>query len=206
MKLLMKAFWLVPKVLRRVLMLASRSLFGAHGRNLYFDPFGLYIYPNIFVGDDVSLGWKPTMFAVQSKIIIGNKVMFGPEVMIMAGNHNWSVVGKYMRDVEVKRPSDDQDVIIEDDVWVGARAIVLKGVRVGRGSVVGAGAIVTKNVPPYCIVAGIPARVVGRRFTLEQALAHEKALFQEKDRFSVAVLQHLAEPQLDAKKAPAQAV
>ena len=52
-------------------------------------------------------------------------------------------------------------VFIEDDVFIGARAMVLKGVRIGKGAVVGAGAVVTKDVPPNAIVAGNPARVVG---------------------------------------------
>ena len=54
-------------------------------------------------------------------------------------------------------------VVIEDDVWVGARAIILPGVRLGRGCVVGAGAVVTKNVPDYVIVAGCPAKIIGER-------------------------------------------
>ncbi|MEV7663036.1 DapH/DapD/GlmU-related protein [Paenarthrobacter sp. NPDC089316] len=56
-----------------------------------------------------------------------------------------------------------REVVIEDDVWIGARAIILPGVRVGRGSVVAAAAVVTKSVPPFSVVAGNPARVVKSR-------------------------------------------
>ncbi|RFA25156.1 hypothetical protein CAI21_19880 [Alkalilimnicola ehrlichii] len=57
---------------------------------------------------------------------------------------------------------DVAPVIIEDDVWIGNNCIVLKGVRIGRGAIVGAGAVVTKDVPAYCIVGGNPARVLKR--------------------------------------------
>jgi len=78
----------------------------------------------------------------------------GSNVTIIGGDHNASVVGKFMYDYEVqeKRPEDDQDVIIEDDVWIGTGAIILKGVRLGRGSIVAAGALVRKDVLPYTIV------------------------------------------------------
>ena len=70
------------------MMLLYRPLFGSYGRNFHFDPDGLYTYSNIFVGDDVSLGWRPTLIAALSEIRIGNKVMFGPNVTIVGGGHN----------------------------------------------------------------------------------------------------------------------
>jgi acetyltransferase-like isoleucine patch superfamily enzyme len=60
-------------------------------------------------------------------------------------------------------------IFIEDDVWVAAHAVVLDGVRIGRGSVVAAGAVVTEDVPPYTIVGGVPARAIGHRLEPEGA-------------------------------------
>lgn len=160
-------------------MLVLRPLFGAHGRNFWFDPAGHYTFSHIYVGDDVSLGLKPTLVAAKSKIIIGNKVMFGPEVAIRGGNHATKFVGRFMADVrnDEKPAEDDRGVVIQDDVWVGTRAIMLHGVTVGRGSVVGAGAVVTKNVPPYAIVVGVPARVIRFRWDVETILRHEETLY-----------------------------
>ena len=59
------------------------------------------------------------------------------------------------------------DIVVGDDVWVGQRAIIMSGVNIGQGAVIGAGAIVTKNVPPYAIVGGIPAKVIRYRFSEE---------------------------------------
>ena len=65
---------------------------------------------------------------------------------------------------EEKVPENDLPITLEGDSWIGARAILLKGITVGPGAVVAAGAVVTQDVPPYTIVAGIPARVIKHRF------------------------------------------
>jgi acetyltransferase-like isoleucine patch superfamily enzyme len=175
---------IVEKVGRRSLVLIHRPLFKACGKNFRFDPFGQYTYDTISVGDDVSLGWRPILMAAKSEIRIGNKVIFGPQVVLIGGGHNTSVVGRFMHDVTEKRPTDDLGVTIEDDVWIGCRAIVLRGVTVGRGSVVGAGSVVTKDVPPYAVVAGNPARVLKFRWDVETILRHEEELYPPECRLS----------------------
>lgn len=104
--------------------------------------------------------------------------MFGPEVTIRGGNHRIDVLGRYMIDIKEneKRPEDDPGVVIEDDVWVGTRAIILAGVIVGRGAVVAAGAVVTKSVPPYAIVGGNPAKVIKMRWLANEIAEHERLL------------------------------
>ena len=67
-------------------------------------------------------------------------------------------------------------MVIEDGCWVGANVTILKGVTIGRGSVVAAGAVVTRSCPPYSIVGGVPARVIKPRFTAEEIAKHEKLL------------------------------
>src|SRR5208283_305128 len=120
----------------------------------------------IYVGNDVSLGLKPRLVAPRSQIRIGDKVFFGPEVTIRGGDHTASYLGRFMADIHDadKSPEDDKEVVIEDDVWVGTRAIILKGVTIGRGAIVAAGAVVTKSVLPYAIVGGVPARLIRFRW------------------------------------------
>lgn len=165
-------------------MKALMPLFEGHGVNFWFDPSGFYSYRNVSVGDDVNLGVQPIIMAERSRIVIGNKVMFGPQVVVVGGGHNIKPVGVFMIDVKEKTGAEDLGVDIEDDVWVGARAIILRGVRVGRGSVIGAASVVTKSVPPYSIVAGNPANVVGYRFDIDEVLQHENLLYPAKDRIS----------------------
>jgi acetyltransferase-like isoleucine patch superfamily enzyme len=176
------------RVWRRLRMYLYLPLFREHGSRINFDPDGAYSFENICLGSDVSLGYRPTLLAARSVIRIGNKVMFGPQVTLIGGNHNTSQVGKAMFDVHEKRPDDDLGVRVEDDVWIGSRAIVLSGVTVGRGSIVAAGAVVTRSVPPYSVVGGCPARVIRFRWDVETILLHENALYAPELRLAEAEL------------------
>ena len=133
---------------------------------------------NVSAGTDVFFGCDMRILTTRAQVVVGNHIMFGPGVTIITGDHRIDVIGKYMIDVtdEDKRPEDDQEGIIEDDCWIGANATILKGVTVGRGSVVAAGAVMTKSCPPYSIVGGVPARVIKARFTPEQIRQHEALL------------------------------
>lgn len=67
-------------------------------------------------------------------------------------------------------------MVVEDGCWIGANVTILKGVTIGRGSVVAAGAVVTRSCPPYSIIGGVPARVIKPRFTAEEIAKHESLL------------------------------
>lgn len=135
---------------------------------------------NIQVGNYVSFGAGMRVLTTRARLIIGNYVMFAPGVTIVTGDHRTDIVGKYMMQITDgdKRPEDDLDVCIEDDVWIGANATILKGVTIGRGSVVATGAVVTKSCPPYSVIGGVPAKVLKSRFTPEEIAEHERILQQ----------------------------
>lgn len=166
----------IQKVTRRACMYTMRPAFRRAGRNVIFSPFDHFSYRSIVLGDDVSISVGAHFSATRSEIVVGNKVMFGPNVTIMGGDHNITQLGRYMFDVQEKLPENDLPVRIEDDVWVGTGAIILKGVVIGRGAVVAAGAVVTRDVPPYAIAAGVPAKVIRLRWSDEEIAKHEAML------------------------------
>lgn len=92
------------------------------------------------------------IISAKVNVTIGNNCKFGPFSMIMDSDYH-SIVDHNL-------DGENSPVIIEDDCWIGAKATILKGVTVGKGAVVAVGAVVTKNVPPYSIVAGVPAQIV----------------------------------------------
>ena len=91
-------------------------------------------------------------------------------------------------------------VIVEEDAWVGAEAILLSHSHIGRGAVVAAGSVVTKPVPPYAVVAGSPAKVIAARFSAEQIIKHEQILYPAEERMSLANVQALFAGDLKDKK------
>lgn len=113
-----------------------------------------------------------TMFVISDEINIGNNVWISFDCLILDQDghaSNPDIRRQDLPDFLAHRPKNwsvvkISPVKIEDDVWVGARVIILKGVTVGRASIIGAGSVVTKNIPPYSIVAGNPAVIVGKVF------------------------------------------
>lgn len=164
----------------KLLMYIYRAQFYSCGKNVKFYPSksDLY-YKNIQIGDNVFIGQGASFIATVSYIKIGDNCLFGPNVTIRGGNHSSHIIGKLMINYKLgdKLPTDDEPVIIDEDVWVGTGAIILKGVHIGRGAIVAAGAVVTKDVPPYSIVGGVPAKVLKFRWTSDGILKHEEILY-----------------------------
>jgi acetyltransferase-like isoleucine patch superfamily enzyme len=99
------------------------------------------------------------LFYGHGGIHIGRDVLLANDVQLICGNHTFA-----RRDLPIRaQPTEERPIVIEDDVWLGASAIVLGGVTVGQGSVVAAGAVVTHSLPPYSIARGVPAQIVGTR-------------------------------------------
>ena len=154
-------------------MYLIKPAFRKTGKNIIFSPVDFFSYKNIEIGDDVSIS-SGAHFSSIKTIYIGSKVMFGPNVTILGGDHNISSIGKNMFDVNDKKKGDDLDIIIEDDVWIASGVIILKGVTIGKGSIIGAGSLVNTNISPYSIAVGTPARVIKKRFNKIELEQHIK--------------------------------
>ena len=140
----------------------------------------------IHIGDGVSIGANSTIFATRAHLYIGNKSFSGPNLTIMTGDHPFDIKGRYIADnrkVDIEKEGRniskyDQDVVIEDDVWMGCNVTILKGVHIGRGSIVSAGSVVTKSFPPYSIIGGVPAKLLKCRWeSVVDIVEHEKQLY-----------------------------
>lgn len=112
---------------------------------------------NIEIGDNSGIGVNAQ---IPNNIIIGNNVLMGPDVVILSSTHHFEKKDRLIREQGSEELTQG---VIEDDVWIGARSIILGGICIKRGAVVGAGAVVTKDVESYSVVAGNPAREIKRR-------------------------------------------
>lgn len=154
------------------------------GTGVYLRPMSSDIkgLENLSIGDGTSIPKGSTFYCTDAPLTIGKKVVFGPRPTIITGDHRIDIIGKHIIDVTVeeKLPDNDQPVVIEDGVWCGANVTILKGVTIGRGSVIAAGAVVTKSFPPYSIIGGVPAKLIKMRFTEDEIAEHEMKLNENK--------------------------
>lgn len=131
-----------------------------------------------------------TIISPRQKVIIKKYTAIGAGATIVPGNHTPTVsLPQYLSYVGVN--DVDNTLTIEEDVWVGANSTLLYKANIGRGAVIAANSVVTKKVPPYAVVSGIPAKIIAVRFTLEQIIEHEKSLYEIEDRISIKYLEDL---------------
>lgn len=135
-----------------------RGLFRSCGREVNIER-GAYFGDGslLALGDRSGLGVDCQIYG---QVTIGRDVMMGPEVILLTRNHGFDRTDLPMMD---QKDAEERPIVIGDDVWIGTRAILLPGVTVGRGAIVGAGAVVTADVPPRAIVGGNPARIIRYR-------------------------------------------
>ncbi len=131
-------------------------------------------HAGIVVGRDCFIG-EANIIRGQGGVTIGNDVYTGPLVQILAVNHVYADPNTPIREQGITA----QGITIEDDVWLAAGAIVLDGVRIGRGSVIGAGAVVTGDIPPYSVAVGSPAQVVKDRREADNTRRAAKATIHQ---------------------------
>ena len=151
--------------------------FGKIGNDTFVDKTTKGFLQNVYIGNNSYVGEGVYFNCLCANVIIGDYVCIANEVLFVTGDHKTNIVGEYI--IKNNKTPDDKldiDITVEEDVWIGSRAIILKGVTVGKGSIIGAGSVVTKNVPPYSIVCGVPATIIKKRFSADQISEHERII------------------------------
>ena len=146
------------KIFKKVRVFFAKRVIESCGKNVNIEK-GATFTPKLKIGDYSGVGIRCEM---TGDITIGKYVMMGPEVIIYTQNHAFDRTDIPMM---YQGGTAEKPVIIEDDVWIGRRVIIMGGVHIGKGSVIGAGAVVTKDVEPYSVVGGVPAKLIKKRTT-----------------------------------------
>ena len=120
------------------------------------------IHKNVSIGNNSGVGYE---CEISNGVTIGNDVMMGPNVLIYTQNHNTNKTDIPMR---TQGMAQIKPVTIEDDVWLGARVCILPGVTIGKGSVIGACAVVARDIPPYSVAVGNPAKIIKNRLQFKE--------------------------------------
>jgi acetyltransferase-like isoleucine patch superfamily enzyme len=182
----MHALDILSGVRRRALRALYRRRFGAFGTNSSYDPITSTItgYENFYIGRAVFIGPHAILSADEVPVVIGDDTIIGPALCLMAGDHEFRTPGlSYGR---LPR-GNNAPVTIGRNVWIGASVTILKGVTIGDAAVIGAASVVTRDVPPFAIAVGNPARIAGWRFE-----------GSDRDRHSDFIERELEIPQLPA--------
>lgn len=135
-------------------------------------PLDLFPISVASVGRFTYGGLRVLAFGEEHKVTIGDFCSIGPNVLfLLKADHPINNLSTFPFKVKVLgeayEATSKGDIILEDDVWIGANATILSGVTIGKGAVVAAGAVVTESIPPYAIVGGVPAKVIKYRFSNE---------------------------------------
>ena len=170
-----KLFYSFERLKYKCISAYQKSMFQSVGKDVYVGRGCIFTPESIRVGNHVYFGAGCVIQSAHGKITIGNHVMFGPGVHIHGGNHKMNEIGLYMDQVK-KEPGSDGELVIEDDIWIGANAIILEKVHIGKGAVVAAGSVVNKPIPAYEVWGGVPARKLKDRFTPDEIEIHERKL------------------------------
>ena len=169
-----------------------------------------YLHPTAVLPYDAQV-WNKDLLVMDEKTNIGPKSMImNAKAKFVMKHHSGAAFGltvvtgshpkKVDRLLKTVRPEEqaeidaqhklDNDVVVEEEVWIGANVTLLNGATIGRGAVIGAGAVVRNNIPPYAIAIGNPARVVGFKFNVEEILEHESLLYPENERIAEEVIRN----------------
>lgn len=137
----------------------------------------------------------------KGKLILKKYTAIGAGCIIIPGDHVPTVgVPQYLAG-RLHINDVDGEIVVGEDAWVGAGTILLSHCRIGRGAVVAAGAVVSKPVPPYAVVAGVPAKIIATRFTIDQILLHEAQLYPKEERMSKEELESIFNEYYQGKRA-----
>lgn len=142
----------------------------------------------VYLDDDTNIYECCRILSNGGKFYMGTHSGAAQGLTVITGNH-MSKVGLSFKDCMRLHYNEEQDVIIDEDVWIGANVTLLSGVHIGRGAIIGAGSVCRKPIPPYSIVIGNPAKIVGFKFTPEQIIEHEMTLYNENDRLQLDKLE-----------------
>lgn len=155
-------------------------------------PINIYPLRNVFLYENTQIASGSVISTPNAKFIIKSNCCIAEHLTVHTGNHAM-VVGKFCSDItEATKPAGyDKDVIIENDVWIGCNVTLLSGVHIGRGAIIAAGAVVARDIPPYAVAGGVPAKVIKFKWSIEQILTHEAQVYEAKERLTENFLKEL---------------
>lgn len=175
------------------------SNYYAIGKHCDLDYEMVTVPENVTLEDYTRIQNHFNFISYRGKLIVKKYAAIGAGCIVIPGDHVPTVgVPQYLAG-KLHINDVDGEIVVGEDAWVGAGSILLSHCQIGRGAVVAAGAVVTKPIPPYAVVAGVPAKIIATRFSIEQILQHESLLYPAEERMSQIELNQLFKEHFQGK-------
>lgn len=154
-------------------------------------PFLVTNPKNVYLYDYTRINPGAKIITYTGKFVLKKYSVIAYGCTIVTGNHIPTVgIPQYVLGHNHLNDKE-KDIIVDEDVWIGANATLLAGCHIKRGAVIGACALVNREIPPYAVIVGIPARIIASKFTIEQILKHEEKIYPPEERFTRKELEAL---------------
>lgn len=170
---------------------ARRRKFGYIAPNAYVrfpirvkDPENIYLYDNCHIMGGAIIS------AAKAKFIMKKNSGAAEGLTVITTTHPAFIGEWFMEKGNNNEYAEAKDIIVEEDVWIATNVTLLMGAHIGRGAIIGAGAVIRKKIPPYAIVVGNPAKIVGFKFTPTEIIEHEEKLYPLDKRLTINVLEN----------------
>lgn len=194
---------LIPKSIQRTYFSFSRlkriyysplkkDFWGYRAKNnVLTTPVYVVTPKNVFLNENTKLETGAEIINKNCKFIIKRNSSLARNLTVVTMNHR-STVGIPHFLLGLSHVNDkEKDIIVEEDVWVGSNVTLVYGAHLSRGCIIGANSMINKDIPPYAVAVGSPAKIIAVKFSLDQIIKHESILYKEEDRTPLNVLKEL---------------
>ena len=194
--IIIKTLSIIIDLFVRAFNIKIRSLYytsrlGGCGKNVFIKKPNTYSnLHKIFMEDDTHIDYGMNFLSAGGKLIMKKGSGAAPGLTVVTGSHKREIGKPYKVGNTSHHDNDiEKDIIVGENVWIGTNVTLLCGSIIGRECILGAGTVCSSEIPPYAIVKGNPAKIVGFVFTPEEILEHEKILYPEEDRLAYDILE-----------------
>ena len=183
---------LIRQKIDKIFRIDRRDEYGLMAKTAYLAPDSIvFCKKNLFMEENTSIPGGAMILNPRSKFVMKRGSFSSYNLCVCPGNHA-SLIGKFKHDVTDAMKDElfsdgryDKDIVVEEDVWMGINVTLLNGAHIGRGAIIGAGCVVTGEIPPYAIAVGNPCQIKRFLFTPEEIMNHEKELYPKDERYSL---------------------
>ena len=179
----------------------NRTNFGYIGKNTILEyPITITNPKNVYLSEHTKIRRGLFIINDTGKFVLKKYSAIAINCTIITGNHTPTVGIPHIILGSSHINDKETDIIVEEEVWIGANCTLLSNTHIGRGAIIGACSLVNKEIPPYAVAVGSPAKIIASVFTIEEIIAHEKQIYTETERFSYEYLSQLFEKYFKDKK------